>query len=85
MPRKMNYRVKIIEIEIKDNGIFCKTIPYKDARPKKEDKMFNFEQEFEIIKRCMINLKKSVSYEKIDALNEIELERMNIREFTAEQ
>jgi hypothetical protein len=34
----MNSRVKIVEIEVTDNGIFAKSIPFKDKKMTKEEK-----------------------------------------------
>ena len=41
--KKMNNRVKIIEIEVDDNGIFATVIPYKDTKSPKLTSKFNIE------------------------------------------
>ena len=40
----MNYRVKIIEIEVNENGIYAKAIPYRDRKITVSDKSFNMEK-----------------------------------------
>lgn len=41
--------------------------------------------EFELIRNCVKNIKKSVSYEKIDIFQDFDIDKMNFREFTVEQ
>lgn len=65
-PRRSHFRVKIVEIEVKDNGIFIKTIPYKDRKMQKEELNFNVEGEIQIIKNLVKSISKSLYYEKID-------------------
>lgn len=43
----MNYRVKIIEIEVRESGIFAKCIPYRDRKLTAADKSFNMEKQME--------------------------------------
>ena len=44
IPKKaLNYRVKIVEIKVTDQGIFALTVPYKDHKLTKEDKNFKIE------------------------------------------
>lgn len=36
VPKKLNSRLKIIELQVSSNGIFAKTIPYKDEKVSKK-------------------------------------------------
>jgi len=70
---------------VKDHGIFVETIPYKDNRFSKEEKMFNLIAELDQIRTIVSTIKKALSYEKIDAFIDIDLDRMNFSEFSNEQ
>ncbi|KRX01904.1 Ribosomal protein S5 domain 2-type fold [Pseudocohnilembus persalinus] len=84
-PKKMSHRVKIAEIIVNDSGIYALTIPYKDIKHSPNLENFNLEPEFELIKSSIRNIKKSVSYEKIDIFQDFDIDRMNFREFSIDQ
>ncbi|KAL4480128.1 hypothetical protein ABPG74_020644 [Tetrahymena malaccensis] len=84
-PKKLSHRVKIIEIQVNSNGIFAKTIPYKDDKnlSKVIDK-FNLERELYLLRSLVQNIKKSVSYEKIEVIGPQEIETANLSEANTE-
>lgn len=71
----MNYRIKIIEIIVNNNGIFAKTIPYKDDKSKiKINEKFNLNNELHLICNLIQSIKRSISLEKIDVIGQLEIE-----------
>lgn len=85
-PKKLSSRVKIIEIAVKSDGIFAKTIPYRDNKAQlKVLARFNLEKELEIVRSLVMSIKKQIAYEKIDLLGQQEIESSNLSECTTEQ
>lgn len=72
-----NYKVKLVEIEFKDNCIFAKGIPYKDTKITEEEKQINVLNVIIQIKNLILTLKQSVSHEKIEVFNNISFDSFN--------
>jgi len=64
-----NYKIKLTEIEFKDNCIFAKGIPYKDKKPTAAEKEIKVQSILVQIKNLILSIKQSVSHEKIDVFN----------------
>ena len=73
--------MKIIEIEIKDDGIIAKCIPFNDRRSVKKEKAFNIENEFNLIRALIASIRKSVSFERIEVFEDLDLNKLNFHEF----
>ena len=72
--RNKNFRVKLTEIEYKDNCIFAKGIPYKDKKMSQADKKVNFETEVTVIKNLCHSVRYILQVEYIEAFNSINFE-----------
>lgn len=70
-----------MEIIVASDGIFAKTIPFKDDKLTKALKNYNLEGDIKAITNSIKSIKKSISYEKVDVFGELDLEKLNIREF----
>jgi hypothetical protein len=84
-PKKLSHRLKIIEIEFTNHGIFAKTIPYKDNKAVlKIIETINLERELFLVRSLVISIKKSIAFEKIEIIGPQEIETASLSEATPE-
>lgn len=84
-PKKLSHRLKIIEIEFTNQGIFAKTIPYKDDKAVlKVIEKINLERELFLVRSLVISIKKSIAFEKIEVIGPQEIESANLSDATPE-
>jgi Lon-like ATP-dependent protease len=70
-----HFRIRLTEIEFKDNCIFCKGIPYNDRALTKTEKQFNMKRELENIKLILNNIRHLMQFEdKADLFSKISLD-----------
>lgn len=64
-PKKLSSRLKIIELQVSSNGIFAKTIPFRDEKvSKKAAAKLNFETELQAISKLYIRIKSLIDFEE---------------------
>jgi Lon-like ATP-dependent protease len=66
-----NYKVKLVEIEYRDNCIFAKGYPYKDAKVTAEEKQINISSTLAQIKGLTHAIRQAATHDKIDVFNNI--------------
>jgi len=80
-----NYKVKLVEIEFKDNCIFAKGYPYKDAKLTPEEKEVNVQNVLIQMKNIILSIRQSVSHEKIEVFNNISFDQIYSKKFDNEK
>lgn len=85
MTKPKNYKIKLVEIEFKDNCIFAKAVPYKDSKITEEEKQINLLNVLIQVKNLILTLKQSVSHEKIEVFNNISFDNIHSKTFTNEK
>lgn len=76
--KEKNFRVKITEIEFKDNCIFAKGIPLKDEKLSKEEKLVNIETEVIALRNTYYSIQYLLQIERVEAFSSI-----NFDEYTS--
>jgi Lon-like ATP-dependent protease len=66
-----NYKVKLVEIEFRDNCIFAKGYPYKDNKVTAEEKQINISSTLAQIKGVIHAIKQAATHDKIDVFNNV--------------
>jgi hypothetical protein len=66
-----NYKVKLVEIEFRDNCIFAKGYPYKDTKVTAEEKQINISSTLAQIKGLCNAIRQAATHDKIDVFNNI--------------
>jgi Lon-like ATP-dependent protease len=83
--KSKNFKVKLAEIEFKDNCIFGKGIPYKDSKLTAEEKKVNIQAVLGQIKSLALAIKQSVTHEKIEVFNNISFDQIDSKNFDHEK
>jgi len=79
-PLSLDHRIKIISIDVKDNGIFAQAIPYNDLPMNETEKLYNLEGDLEHIRMLIRSIKKMTIYDKVDAFEFLDIEKINLKE-----
>lgn len=80
-----NFRVKITEIEFKDNCIFASGIPIKDDKLTKEEKMINFEPEITAIRNIVYSIRYLLQIERIEAFGNLNFDPYIVKDLELEK